>query len=246
MTRKISIPNLDHFLKRYIEGESENSLSKEIGVSRTTFRRRLLENGIEPRGQSAAEKAKWDRMTASERKAQVTAAHNAVRGRKIGFDELCRRAQSHEGSLTYNVSDDEILFGEWLRDYGFDITHNLAVGPYNCDIGSGPVTVEIWGGGWHPKDGEVERTKYILDAGYSMLIIDLDQRRFPLTEACLPYFVSLYNVASRDPSPISKYWMIRGDGEIVFRRTNSDNITLEKPFTSGRNPTNGRYKRVPR
>ena len=46
MTRKILIPNLEHFLERYVKGESENSLSKEIGVNRTTFRKRLLEAGI--------------------------------------------------------------------------------------------------------------------------------------------------------------------------------------------------------
>ena len=165
MPRKVIIPNLDDFLKRYQSGESENKLAHEIGINRMTFRKRLLKAGIKPRGGREAELIKWSNMSIDKRKAQVVAAHNACRGRIVTFDESCRRAKSREGTINYNVSRNEVILGESLKELGLEVIHNLAVGPYSCDIGTGSVAVEVWGGGWHPKIGEVERIKYILDSG---------------------------------------------------------------------------------
>jgi len=246
VSNKIIIPNLDDLLQRYIEGESENALAKEAGVNRCTFRKRIIDAGIVPRSQSEAEKIKWGRMTPKQRKRQVAAAHEAARNRDVSFKELCKRANTRQGNLAYNVSRSEIVLGRWLDSMGIDVVHNLAVGPYNCDIGTGAVAVEVWGGSWHPKPGEVERTKYILDSGHHMLIVDLDYRRFPLSRSVTEYVVALLELASSDPTAIRQYWMVRGDGEIIFKRFNDDNISLVPPFTSSRNATNGRYERVAR
>lgn len=246
MTRKYIIPNIDDFLQRYIEGESENALAKELNISRCAFRTQLLNAGIKPRTQSESEAIKWKRMTASQREKQVAAAHNAARGREVPFDELCMRAKKREGNLAYNVSHNELILGNWLKEIGIPVIHNFAVGPYNCDIGTGSIIVEVWGGHWHPKPIDTERTKYILDSGYSVLIIDVDKRNFPITRAVTEYVVSLNNIARTDPASIRQYWMIRGSGELIFRRFNSDNISLIPPFTSGRDVTTGQYKRIPR
>jgi len=184
-------------------------------------------------------------MTDLQRANQVRASHDAARGRNISFGELCQRATSRQGNMRYNVAPDEVILGNWLRDLGLPIIHNFAVGPYNCDIGTGPITVEVWGGGWHPKPNEVERTKYILDAGYSVLIVDIDERRYPLAFAVTKYAVALHKIASSDPAEKRQYWMVRGNGECIFVRLNSDNITLKPPFTSSRNSTNGQYVRIP-
>ena len=246
MARKISIPNLDDLLRRYISGDSELQLSQGAGINRWTFRQRLLEAGITPRTQSEAEIIKWNRMTAEQRTCQVKAAHNAVRSRKVSFKELCLRAKTREGNLQYNVSPNEIVLGQWLNKSGFDIIHNLAIGPYNCDIGIGAVTVEVWGGDWHPKLIEIKRTKYILDCGYSILIVNLNQGRFPLSPAVTNYVITLIQETSSNPTGGRQYWMVRGDGELIFKRFNDDNISLIPPFTSARDLTNGKYKRVPR
>ena len=246
MPSKIFIPNLDNLLERYQAGESENALAKEAGINRWTFRKRLREAAIKPRGRSEAEVIKWSKMTPEQRKIQTTAAHDAVRGRKASLDELAFRAKSREGSMTYNVSDSEIILGNWLRELEIQFVHNFAVGPYNCDIGTGPVTVEVWGGGWHPKPIEVNRTKYILDSGYAMLIIVLDSRRFPISRCVTEYIISLLEITSGDPAAQRQYWMVRGDGELIFKRFNDYNISLIPPFTSCRNPANGQYERVPR
>jgi len=244
MTRKIIISNLNDLLDRYIAGESENSLAKEAGVCRSTFRRCLLENGINPRGQSEAESAKWVRMSIEQRKQQVAAAHNASRGREVPFEELCFRAKMLEGNMAYNVSKNEVKLGNWLKELGIDVIHNFAVGPYNCDIGTGAVIVEVWGGHWHPKPIDIERTKYILDAGFSVLIISIDERRFPITRAITQYVITLDKIARSNPSERCQYWMITGSGELIFKRFNGDNISLKPPFTTGRNAL-GQYMRIP-
>jgi len=246
MPSKIFIPNLNNLLRRYLAGESEKKLSEEAGVNRCTFRQRLLKAGIKPRGRSEAETVKWSRMTSEQRAHQVKAAHNATEGRIPSFGELCRRATSREGSLRYNVAPEEIVLGGWLKELGMNIIHNFAIGPYNCDLGIGSITVEIWGGGWHPKLDEAERTKYILDSGFSILFISLDREHFPLTRAVTQYIISLLELHRRNPTARRQYWMIRGDGELIFKRVNNNDISLVPPFTRGRNPANGQYERVPR
>ena len=246
MTRKILVPNLDDLLRRYVAGESENALAKESGINRFTFRTRLVEAGIIPRSQSEAELIKWSRMSARKRATQVAAAHEAARGRKVSFAEKCRRAKAIEGSKTHSVSDNEIVLGNWLRGMGYAPIHNLAVGPYNCDLGISAVAVEVWGGGWHPKPNEADRFKYILDAGHHIMIVDLEQRRFPLSRKVLQHIIALIEFAGSNPTITREYRMVRGNGEFVFRRLNDNNISLIPPFTSRRNPANGQYQRVPR
>lgn len=246
MSRKIFIPNLDDFLKRYISGESENKLAKEIGITRGVFRSRLLKSGITPRNQSQSETCKWKHLTIEQRASQVSAAHDSTRGRKVTFEELCLRARMREGCLGYNVSSSEIILANWLKELGIDVIHNLAVGPYNCDLGTGSITVEVWGGGWHPKPIEIKRTKYILDSGYAVLIVNLDNRRFPITRAVSQYVIALLQETSGDPTGRRQYWMVRGDGELIFKRFNGDNVSLIPPFTAGRDPANGKYHRISR
>lgn len=246
MTRKIIIPNLDDLLRRYIAGESENALANEAGVNRWTFRRRLIETGIQPRNQSESERAKWTRMSESQRTHQVKSAHSASRGRTIPIEVLIKRAKSLQGSRTYNVAPEEIVLGNWLHDAGLTFIHNFAIGPYNCDLGLSPITVEIWGGSWHPKPIEIKRTKYILDSGYWLLYITLDKRRFPLSRSVTKNVIALFEFACANPTATREYWMIRGDGELIFKRLNSDNITLKPSLTSSRNSTDGQDIRVPR
>lgn len=247
MPSKITIPNLDNLLERYIAGESENQISKDAGINRWTFRQRLIKAGIVPRNQSQSEASKWSRMDRGQRIHQVNAAHKASIGRKVSFDELCLRAKSREGKIyPRTTSQEELIVGQWLTDAGLNIIHNFAVGPYSCDLGASSITVEIWGGGWHAKTIDVKRTKYILDSGYSTLIINIDRKRFPLSRAVTQYVISLLQETSSDPTGRRQYWMIRGDGELIFKRFNSDNISLIPPFTSGRNSTNGQYQRTPR
>jgi len=245
MSRKICLPDPNNLAFRYTSGESENSLAKSLNVDRQVIRRHLLESGITPRNQSQAEAVKWRRMTIEQRRRQYAAAHAMARGREISHAERCRRAKARENSLTYNVSPAEIELSHWLTDMDIPVTHNLAIGTYSCDLGIASIAVEIWGGNWHPKAAETERTKYILDSGYSILIIRVD-RRTPLTRAVCQHVITLLELACANPAAPRQYWMIRGNGELIFKRFNDDNISLIPPFTSGRNPANGQYRRIPR
>ena len=244
MARKIIIPNIDDFLTRYLSGESENKLAKELGVNRFTFRRRLIEAGITPRNQSESETIKWSQMAPATRANQVSAAHAAARGRVADFDELCRRAAARHGKMS-NVSRQEIEVASLLKSRGVDIIHSFAVGPYVCDIGIPPVMVEIWGGNWHPKPNEAERVKYILDSGYWMLIVSIT-KRCPTSTAVADDIIAFLDLARSNPTAEREYRMIRGNGEIVFSRANGNNISLILPLASSRNAANGRYEGIPR
>lgn len=61
------------------KGVSENALSKHLGVSRYSMKRAIEHLGIDRRGQSEAEKEKWRKMSETQRKEQVAAAHERTR-----------------------------------------------------------------------------------------------------------------------------------------------------------------------
>jgi hypothetical protein len=67
---------------RYIAGESEIALAREYNVDRRTIRKRLLENGVEPRGRSAAMFMRMKRASPEERQRIALAANVALRGTK--------------------------------------------------------------------------------------------------------------------------------------------------------------------
>jgi len=76
------ILDINMIIDLYNNGESENSISKRLNVSRQAIRNRLIENNIHIRTQSEAEKLKWSKMDGIARKNQVKKAHEATIGDK--------------------------------------------------------------------------------------------------------------------------------------------------------------------
>lgn len=247
---RISLP-IEDIAERYVDGETEQRLALEFGVSRTAIRRRLIHAGVHIRGNREATLLCWKNMSAEQRRRQVRAAHLAVTGRKMSFKERCRRAKSHESNpFGRFFSPLEARMAEMLLARGIKLTQQKAIGPYNVDIAAFPVAVEMEGGGWHRygrhKTRFPERTKYILNSGWSMLIFPVT-KQFPLTEAVADYAVSYIHGMRRLKSRIREYRVVWGAGDFVFRRSlEDDDFAIVKPFHGGRNPTNGQYIRVPR
>lgn len=214
--RKIPI-DMDDLVRRYDGGESEQALAKSLGVDRGTIRARLLEAGAQIRGRGDANRLRMSRTTAEERARFTTAAHDAVRGSTRSFDDLATRARGIEqrGATWTNASPAEIQFADMLRDAGLDVINQKAVGPYNVDVATGTVAVEILGGSWHRSKSHRERLRYILDAGWDVVYIWVDGRRYPLTRVAAEYVIAHRQFRDRHPAVPRCYRVIRGSGQFV-------------------------------
>lgn len=221
MTRKIEIPNLDNLLERYKAGEPEQKLAHEAGVNRWTFRQRIIKAGITPRNISDSMLIRWSEATAEARDNMLKNAHIAASGRTITHTEKRQRAITVEKRGSH-ISPIETVFADWIRNAGYSITQQKAVGIYNLDIALNefPIAIEIFGGGWHNAGDHrtrfFERTEYLINSGISVLIIWVDCRRFPLNvPACGEKIVTFINSISRYPSALGKYEVIVSDGNIA-------------------------------
>lgn len=203
---------------RYLGGESEKSISETLKVSRKAIRRVIREADIEPRGRSAAMLERMSRTTKEERQNLTSAAHKAVRGRKATVEEREKRAKTVELTLSRAVPIESKL-ADWLIERGISVTQQRAVGKYNLDIAidADSVAVEIFGGGWHSSGTHRatfhERTKYLLDLGWNVLIMWVDGRRYPLDINGCDQVVAFAEECRWSPSPRGKYRVILGDGQ---------------------------------
>ncbi len=220
MPRKIVVPNLDDFINRYVTGESEKKLAAELGMSRCAFRQRLVENGVTARNRSEGMIARWNTTSDDDRIAMVTNAHAAVRGVKRSTGELVKRAAVHEQKIS-NAPIVETTLYNLLRDNKLDATMHRAIGKYNVDVAvnTPAIAVEIFGGGWHAYGSHLvrfyERTKYILDDGWSVVVIWLDARRYPFSLACADYIISFAEELRLNPPVRGQYRVILGDGNLA-------------------------------
>jgi len=238
----------DDLVRRYLAGESEKAIADSLGIGRNVVRRRLEERCVAIRGRGEAMSMRMARATPEERCALASAAHAAVRGRTASDAELVARAiqKSHSGA---HISRIETLLGTMLAERGIAIGTQTAIGRYNADITSGAVAVEVFGGNWHFYGAHArrapERFRYILDAGWHVLIV-LVTDRTPLVAAGADYVTAFIKAADSDPSGIRQYRMIGGGGEILATcGADSDELPLEYPFRAARDSA-GRYQRAGR
>jgi very-short-patch-repair endonuclease len=160
---------------------------------------------------------KGRKVSADERAALAELARNGIAKRTQTFEERCRRAITNEANCS-RISAGERLMSSLLRERGIETTPQVAVGPYNVDLATDTVAVEILGGSWHlDKPGHPERIRYLLNAGWHLVFVWVDVRRFPLGEAAADYVVAFVNEVRGCPPSISQYRVIRGDGREVTR-----------------------------
>lgn len=206
--------DVEALAERYLAGESEKALAEAFGVDRGVVRRRLLGAGIQPRGRSEAMYVRMANTTAEERARLSEAAHVAVRGTKHSAERLIERAKRLEGRITANVSQGEINLAADLRAAGLPIVHQKAVGPYNVDLATGSVAVEVLGGGWHRTKRHGERLRYLMDSGWDVLYVWVSSKT-PLGPGAAQYVVSHVEFRNRNPTMPRCYRVIRGSGQFV-------------------------------
>jgi hypothetical protein len=253
MARKPVPFDADDLIERYASGESglsvaRSALARGIGGStlsgaRAALKRACLARGIHVRDKSEGETLKWSRMSPEGRANQVRAAHDAVRGVKHSWQRQLDHARYIEsrGILT----ESEAFLAELLAERGLTVVPQQAIGPYNCDLGASPVAVEVLGGYFHlfgPRLTKyLKRTRYILDAGWHVLMLIDDVRRFPIGPASADYVVAYVEDARRNPAALREYRVVRGAGKLVAcGSAKDDDISFVMTLGRGDNPPDRR------
>jgi len=203
----------------YINGASENEVAKMHGTSRATVKTILQRNGIPRRSNADANRLMMAGRTPEENARNSEAAHDAIRGTAKSWEQRCEYARRRHGTVPANAT--ELLYAAWLRLRGLKVVHQHAIGPYNCDltIPAVGVAVEIFGGNWHGHGKHAatfaERAQYILDQGWLLVVVWVDQREKRLSEPSADYLATLIEQARRDPSLRGQYRVVWGDGQVV-------------------------------
>lgn len=234
MARVVPDLDLDHIRESYLAGESEKSIANRLGVGRAAIRRRLIAQGIAPRGRSEAMFVRMSRTDPDERGRLVAAAHVARRGAGVSLSEAHNKALARQMSGA-KVGAGELLIADRLRELGHASVGQLAVGPYNLDLAVHPVAVEVHIDGSYPLNhgNRGHRLEYLLDAGWHVVYIWITQRYF-LTDDGIRELAAFIERAKSAPPTIRQYGVIRGSGEhVAFGSRYFDNVAfVEAPIGS--------------
>lgn len=201
----------------YEAGMSENELARTHGTTRNTIGKILRYGGVQRRTMTEANRLMAAGRTPEENARNSEAAHAAVRGVKHTWEQRCSIAKGNHGRVTCWAT--ELVYEAWLRLRDIQCVTQHAIGPYNCDLAAEPVAVEIFGGQWHGSGKHAasfaERGHYILDQGWALVIVWVDQQSQRLGEASADYVASFIKEARSDPALRGQYRVIWGDGEVV-------------------------------
>lgn len=172
----LSESKLQELIADYEKGFSVNKLSKNHGFSRTVVKRILIENGIETRGRSDAERLKWRELKKDVKKVakQCGGAWIASSGRKPSEAELTLRAKSRYKNQS-QIHKGECSVAAKLWAFGFDVKQQYPESTYNIDIAipSLKIAVEIVSSNWKPFQAEFHntRTKHLLENGWLVIYV---------------------------------------------------------------------------
>lgn len=207
----------------YSSGTSELALARQYGVARNVIATRLIEAGVERRQPSEAGALRAEQMTPAERRAQTAAANRAARMRRTPQIDKFRTALTRERRGEFD-SDGERTLANMLSDLTVSVTPQRAIGPYNVDLAIPPVAVEVLGGGWHAlKTAHAERTPYILDEGWHLVMVWDYEGRSTLGPGAAEYVVAFAEQVRWNPPATCQYRVITGQGEVLTACGREDN-----------------------
>jgi very-short-patch-repair endonuclease len=220
--KRLNLPT-DAIVAAYNAGASEYAIARQYGVSRETIANRLTELGVERRGTSEAGLVRAAQMTPAERKAQAASANRTIRLRNLNPTEKFRRALTAEARGVPG-SDGEELLRSFLKERGVTAIPQRAVGPHNVDLALPPVAVEVLGGGWHSvKTHHAERSPYILDEGWHLVMVWNYEGVSALGPGAADYLVTFAEQVRRNPPATCQYRVITGQGQVLATFGREDN-----------------------
>lgn len=243
MTAKRSDIDTGKLIHLYLSGKSINTLSQMFDCSRPLIDRRLRENGISIRSRSESELLKWSQMTNEQRMYQTQAAQHQRRG-QIDSKEVKEQRAITRANMILHTSEKEFYFADLLKQRNIPVIHQFAIGPYNCDLTSGTIAMEIQGN--CPRTGRYierqgKRTHYILHKGFNMLFICADRNGI-IGNGAADYVLSYFQQTSRDKSLFRQYRVIGSTGKLIATGTLQDDDwtvvqTLKRAFNVARTIT---------
>lgn len=240
MAAKITPPDADYLARLYYSGHSSKELAELFGVSQSLVGNWFQMYGIKKDPRPAPDASELRRRYDAGETVQDIADTMGVSRpwlyrwfiaygipcesgvKRVAAKE--KRAKTVE-ARGLHISPFEREFAAMLTGLGLDVIPQKAVGPYNVDIATGSVAVEIYGGGWHAARSDRERFAYLLDRGWSVVIIWVDPAKDPLTTNAAEYVVSFRKEAEGNPSVGCGYRVIRGSGHLLSSGgPNSDDL----------------------
>ena len=210
MPAKLPVPDLNDLVRLNKSGKTTKEIAVLYGVHVNTVRRWFARNGLPLRRDLGG-----SHQLSAERRREVGAKGAAsLKGRTRSLESKIRKAETCE-RLQLHISPVETFLADMLRERGLSVLQQKAVGPYNVDIATGAVAVEVFGGGWHNTRREGERLRYLFDRGWDVIIIWVDARNAPLTPAAAEYVVAHLKFRESDPTAPRCYRVIRGTGQLL-------------------------------
>lgn len=171
--------DIDDAAKRYQAGEPLHQLARQLHVSPRTLLRRLKDAGIEIRSQADAMRLNWAKVPADSKADRLRNFAGSQRGIRRAMASKIKQADSTRGQIRgRDVPKHEVELLRCLSAIGVYGLHQHPIGPYTVDIAfeERSIAIEVQRGHWglNMKPGRtlhVQRLEYILDAGWSLLVV---------------------------------------------------------------------------
>lgn len=203
--------NANDIIAAYQSGKSVKAVAEQFGVSRSVVLQRLHTAGIKQRNRSEAMYLRMSQTSQEERKKLAHAANVAKRGLKNTPEMLHKCALAHKRFI--GAFEQEFI--DAISAAGILVAPQEPFMSYNLDIGCGNIAVEI-----HTQCASPLTTKFFerlmncVQAGKSMIYVWISPRNFVATPECYENVISIIKGFRSSPPVQSKYWVIRGTGEL--------------------------------
>lgn len=223
MADKIELPNIDDFIEKYRAGISMKQLADEAGVARHCLKRQFLAAGVEVRGRSEAETAKWKTMDRAAIERQLSRAWESRRGSTDSAETKAARALTKfRKQLHIHRLEPEVA--SLLRAAGYSVSTQLPIGSYNLDLAIEKLSiavevVHIGASDFNGRAGtknrpQYERLKYLLDLGWHVVfLIGTGNPKTIRLAVVGDDLLAAVKFASKNPAARGKYRVIWGHGE---------------------------------
>ena len=216
MPKVVKVDNIDYLVERYAAGESLYAISRSTGVDRSALGRRFAAAGVALRGMSAAQTVRSSRTPVDVKRAQVSKANVAARGRSMSLGEKLKRSASR----SRRVGKYEAEIVEELRRRGIECDHQFPLGVYNIDIwlSEARIAVEIYRA--HPGRELMtrihKRTEHILNGGASQATIQVGYPKgsLHLGPVC-DQLIAFADFCRRHHPSGGQHAVIRGHGKLA-------------------------------
>ena len=211
MARRYTNINVDNCINEYLGGKSIKQLAVDNGVSRQVIYRIFRENAVPVRNRSEAMFTRMANTTFEERQRLAFAANEAKRGLANTPEMLEKRAKA--GKRFIGKFEQEFI--DAISSAGIPNIPQEPFMSYNLDIGCGNIAVEIHRHTDSPlAPRHIKKVMNCINAGKSMLYVWINPTKNILLPECYDNVISIIQQFRSNPPVGSKYWVIRGTGEL--------------------------------